>query len=298
MAPLSALRNSADWAARTVLDEVRADDLAAFECVIALHEALPAIGQLLGQAPELVRLASAGPAVGDRLAAASAELARQQNALAAERADLAATRETLDRLAEVEAERGRLRAEIERAERGVVIERELPALRAKLAELTAGGVLSQRAEGENEAGEVVDGLIAAVTRLLKLTEEQRAILDAGSGRLAASLAAATETAMRALARRDELAAELATRDREAAELAAESDKTLSALRARRQADAELTTALLAVSPWPGEAPPRALERVRTEFSALEERIEDAERQLKPLIRQHQQAYSEASGIRA
>ena len=81
-APLLALRHAADWAARTVLSEVRADDMAAFECVIALDDALPSVGDLMSQVPALVKLASAGSGVGDRLTANAAELSRQRSALA------------------------------------------------------------------------------------------------------------------------------------------------------------------------------------------------------------------------
>lgn len=82
---LEAIGQAADWAARTVLAEVGDDDAAAFECVVALDEALPHVAGLLGQVPELLRAASPGDVVSSRLAAAEADFGRQQSALTAER---------------------------------------------------------------------------------------------------------------------------------------------------------------------------------------------------------------------
>lgn len=298
VAPLLALRYSAEWAAHTVLSAAHADDMAAFECVVALDDSLPAVGQLMGQVPELVKLASAGAAVGDRLTASAAELARQRAVLAAERAGLESARELLARLSEVEAERERLRSEIARAERAAATERELPALRQALAELTA----AVAAAGGDTAGAdpVIDGLIAAGRRLAELTDEQRSILDAGNGRLAASVAGAADAAEQALARRDDLRAELETRDREASELRAAEEKILPGLRARRQADAELAEALAASQQASEHQPagaPSALEQVRAELAELGRQAERAESLLKPLLRRHQQAYEEASKVR-
>jgi hypothetical protein len=303
-APLLALRHAADWAARTVLSEVRADDMAAFECVIALDDALPPVGELMGQVPALVKLASAGSGVGARLTASAAELARQRTALAADRAGLEAARDQLARLAEIEAERERLREEIGRAERAALIERELPVLRQALAEITAAVPASADAADADpaDADAVVQGLIAAGRRLAGLSAEQRAILDADSGRLAGEVADAVSAAEQALARRDELAAELQTRDREAAELRAEEERTLPGLRARRNADAELVAALLAAGATAGPAGEQApqlsaLDRVRAELAGLAQRLESAERLLTPLLRQHQQAFGEARQVR-
>lgn len=307
VAPLLALRHAADWAARTVLKEAYADDMTAFECVVALDDALPPVSELMRLAPELVKLASAGTTVGDRLASSAAELARQREALAAERAGLESARELLSRLTEVEAERDRLRSEIRRAERAALIERELPALRGTLAELNA----AISAAGGDAAGAdaVIQGLIAASRRLSELTEEQRSILDAGNDRLAAKVADAASAAKQALACRDELAAELEVRDREAAELRAAEEKMLPGLRARRQSDEELAAALLASrhgeqgggqadgQAGPPSGPPSALDHVRTELAELGRQVDSVESRLKPLLRQHQQAYDEASRVR-
>ena len=64
--PLEALGQAAEWAARTVLTEVGDDDAAAFECVVALDEALPHVVELLRRVPELIRMASPGDVVSNR----------------------------------------------------------------------------------------------------------------------------------------------------------------------------------------------------------------------------------------
>jgi hypothetical protein len=297
VAPLLMLRYAAEWAARTTLKEAYADDMAAFECVVALDDTLPPVRELMRQVPELVKLAAAGATVGDRLTASGAELSRQQTALAADRAGLEEARELLARLAAVEAERNRLRGEILRAQHAAAIERELPALRQTLAELTAA--VSAAGRDTKDADAVLHGLIAAGRRLVELTEEQRSILDAGNDQLAAKVADAVGTAARALARRDELATELAARDLDAAGLRAEEEQTLPDLRAKRQADSDLVAGLLADGPAGGQAAASfsALEYVRAELAELGRRLADTEGHLRPLLRQHQQTYDEASKVR-
>jgi hypothetical protein len=260
--PLLALRHAADWAARAVLDEVSADDMAAFECVVALDDALPPVSELMSQVPALVKLASAGSGVAERLKASAAELNRQRTLLAGERAGLEAARGQLARLAEIEAERERLRAEIGRAERAALIERELPALRQALAEISAAVSAAGAGNGPGagaaadpaDADAVVQGLIAAGRRLAGLSAEQQAILAEAGGQLATEAAEAAAAVERARARRDELAAELQAREQEAAELRAEEERVLPGLRARCQADAELAAALAAPGTAFGAAP--------------------------------------------
>jgi hypothetical protein len=303
--PLRVLRAAANWGAGTVLVDACADDLVALECVIALDDAMPQLAALIGQAPQLVKLAAPGGDVADRLAAVGADLIRAQSALAADRAALAAGSDVLTRLAEVEAERDRLRADLDRLERARLIERELPALRDRLAELTSS--LSQtQAEPylEAPADEVIGGLVAAARRLLALTEEQRSLLDVGNDGLLNSVEAAATAAAQALARRDEIAAELQTRQDEAAELRLEGDRTLPALRAIRQADEELAAGI-ALSGLPGttpadaaeDLPPSPLARVRGELAEIGRRLDGAEGVLRPLLRQHLRAYQEATKVR-
>ena len=287
---LEMLGQAADWAARTVLADIGDDDAAAFECVIALDKALPLVAELLDQVPELLRLASPGPGVSSRLAAAEAAFGRQQSALSIERGQLEAARGLERRVAEVEAERDRLRDRIARLERSRLIEEELPALRALQAELEAAVSQAQADEGD----EVVRGLAAAARRLVELTEEQRSLIATGNGRLVSEVAACADAAARELARRDELTTELAGREQEAEQLQAEQQRMLPGLQARQQADRDLAVGLDAAGLPTGES---AVGRVRAELAEIEQRIADLEAALRPLMRPHAQEYEDARQVR-
>lgn len=290
VAPLEVAGQAARWAARDLLAEVGEDDVAAFECVVALDTALARIAELLARVPDLLRVASPGRAITDRLAEAGAELTRQQSALAAELARLAQAREMEQRATELAAERDRLRQRIADLERTQLIERELPALRAARAELEA--VVSPATVRAGQ--EVTSGLAAAARRLLELTEQQQSLIEERNVPLVPALASATEAVARAAARRDDLAAQLAAREQEAGELAAEHQRVLPGLRARQDADRELLAGLDTASVAAGES---AIGRVRAELAGIEGRITDAEGLLRPLLLQHARAYEEARKVR-
>jgi|SRR5450755_597580 hypothetical protein len=289
--PLEALGYAADWAAQTVLPAVGDDDAAAFECVVALDEALPKVDELLRRLPDLIRIASPGQAVSGRLAAAEAEFTRHRTALADERGRLEAARHLEQRAAELEMERARLRERIGQLERSHLIERELPALQTWQAELEA--VVSHAAAATGE--ELVRTLEAGARRLLELTEEQASLIAADNGRLVSDVAAAADSLARELARRDELAAELADREREAAQLQTEQQRILPGLQARQQADVDLLTGLDMGGLPPGTP---AAGRVRAQLAEIEQRITEVEASLKPLLKRHAQAYEEARQIRS
>lgn len=288
--PLELLGRAADRAARTMLAEVGDDDAAAFECAVALDESLPRVAKLLELVPDLLRIASPGDVVSNRLAAAEAEFSRQQSALATELVWLKAARDLETRAAEVQAERDRLHEHIERLELSRLVEQELPALKARRAELEMA--VSQVSADEGD--EVVRGLSAAALLLVELTEEQRSLLEAGNGRLVSDVAAATETAAREVARRDELTAELAARTKEAEQLLAEQQRMLPGLQAMQRADRDLLAGFDAGRLPAGES---AVGRVRAELAEIERRLTDAEELMRPLLRQHAQAYEEARQIR-
>jgi DNA repair exonuclease SbcCD ATPase subunit len=282
---LEALGHAADWAARTMLAETGDDDAVAFECVVALDRALPHVAELLGQVPGLLRIASPGVTVSNRLAAAEAEFSRRRSALAVERGQLEAVRDLERRAAAIEAERDGLRDRIARLEQSRLIEEELPALRGRRAELE--GAVSQASADEGEG--VIRGLEAAARRLLEMTEEQRLLIAAGT-----EVAAAADAAARELARRGELTAELEARKQEAEQLLAEQQRILPGLQARQQADRDLAAGLDVGGLPAGES---AVSRVRAELAGIEQRIADIEAVLKPLLRQHVQEYEDARQIR-
>jgi hypothetical protein len=290
VASLEALGHAALWARQAVPAEVGDDDVVAFECVIALDQALAHFAGLLRSMPELLRVASPGRAVSDRLAAAEAELSHQQSELAAERARLTAARDLEQRAAGLQAERDLLRQRIEELERASLIERELPALRTRQAELEAA--ISPAATGEGAV--VVAGLGAAARRVLELTDEQKALIQAKNDQLVTALADATEAVAREQARHDEVTAQLAAREQEAEQLAAGQRQALPALRARQEADSALAAGLDAGGLPAGDC---AASRVGAELAAIEQRIAAAEDLLRPLMLQHAQAYEEARKVR-
>lgn len=287
--PLVTLGHAADWA-RKILAEAGDDDVAALEYVIALDDALPRIARLMNLVPALVKAASPGAVVSERLVSAKAELDRQRAALAAERASIEAARDLERQAREVAAERDDLRERVQRLERAQAIERELPGLRARKNELEAAVSLAAAAEGD----QAVRGLNEAAHRLRELSDAQRSLIAAENDDLVSAVTAAVEAAGRELGRRDELTAELADRERQAGELRAEQERHLPGLRARRQADEELLAGL-AEAGLPERA--SAIERVRAELAEIERLIENAEALLKPLLRQHARAYEESRKIR-
>ena len=289
--PLEALGHAAVWVAQTILVAVGDDDTAAFECVIALDEVLPNVAKLLGTMPELIRIASPGETANARLAAAEAEFTRQQTALAEERGRLESARHLEQRASELEMERELIRERIERLEWSRLIERELPTLRARQAELEAAVSDATTATGT----EVIQALDKAARQLLALTEEQTTLIAAESGRLVPDVAAAASSLARETARRDELAAELAEREREAEQLQVEQQQMLPGLQARQQADRDVLTGLDVGGLPAGKS---SAERVGAELAAIEQRITDVEAMLKPLLKKHAQAYEEARQMRS
>lgn len=152
--------------------------------------------------------------------------------------------------------------------------------------------MSQASAGEGE--EVVRALGSAARRLLELTEEQRSLLAASNDQLVSDLAVAADEAARELARRDELTADLAAREQEAEKLLADQRQIIPGLQARQQADRDLLAGLDAGGLPTGES---AVGRVQAELAEIERRIADVEGLLKPLLRQHTQAYEDARQVR-
>lgn len=287
--PLTILGQVADWA-QSVLSQVGDDEDAALEYVIALYDALPRVTRLTDHLPALVKAASPGAEVSERLAEARSRLDSQQAALAAERARIEEARDLEARAREVAAERDGLAERIERLERARRVERELPALRARKDELEAAVCSASVAEGN----EVLSGLREAAMALRALSEEQRSLLAEENGQMVSAVTAAVQAVQDERDRRDELAAELDRREQEAGQLRAERERELPGLRARRQADEELLAGIAAAGLLAGAS---AAERVRVELSEIEQRIENAEGILKPLFRRHALAYEEARKTR-
>jgi hypothetical protein len=290
VAPLEALGHAAEWAALALRAEVGDDDVAAFECVAALDEALACVTRLLRLVPDLVRVAGAGQAISDRLAAAGTELDRQRVALAGDHDKLAQARDLEQRAGQLQDERDAAAARIAELERASLVERELPGLRARQAELEAATSSVAAAEGE----QIVAALAAAACHVLDLTGEQKALMQASNDQLIATLAEAAEAVEREQARHEELNAQVADREREAGQLTAQHRQVLPGLRARQEADSALAGGLDAGGLPAGDS---AVSRVRAELAGIERRIADAEDLLHPLLLKHAEAYEEARKVR-
>lgn len=289
VAPLTALGRAADWA-REILSETGGDEDTALDHVIALYDTLPKVTRLMDLIPALVKAASPGAEVSERLAAARAELDAQQVALTVERERIEQARDLEERARELAAERASLVERIERLKRSQRVERELPALRERAAQLEAVVPQTRAADGD----EVLRALGEAVRIVRELSEEQRSLLEEENGQLVSAVATAAETIRDEQDRRDKLVAELEQKEREAEQLRAEGEQRLPGLRARSQADEELLAGMSMTELPMGES---AIERVRTELSEIEHRVENAEKILKPLLQQHARAYEEARKIR-
>jgi hypothetical protein len=287
---LEALRLAAGWAVQAIPAEVGEDDVRAFEYVAALDDGIEPVAVLMRLAPELVQLASPGQQVSHRLAAAEVEFRRQQEALSADRAKLTAARDLEHQIREQEAEREQLRTELEELEHRRRVVEELPMLRSLRDELKSAFTRVQESEGDK----VIRELCAAAGLLLALTEEQRSLLDSGNGRLERDLTAAVEAATREQARHTTLTEELRAREQEASRLRTAAERELPGLQARRRADHDLALGLTAAGLPSGES---SLGQIRAELQQAERRLDAAEEHLRPLLREHLEAYEKARQLR-
>jgi chromosome segregation ATPase len=288
--PLGVLGYAATWAAQSLAADNGQDDVVAFERVIALDDALPHLSELFRLVPALVRVASPGGPVSERLASYEAELGRQRTALAEERKALEAVSDLERQITEAESERDKLRAAIEALEHRRLLAQELPVLRARQAELEA--ITSSAADGDGD--EVIQKLEQALRRLGELTETQRTLLEARNAQLLTEVARAAGVLERERDRRDSLAAELAARQTEAEQIQHEHEQNLPILEAQRQAGLDLVTGLTAAGLLAGEP---ALERIRAELTDIGHRLATADESLKPLLRQQSTKYAAARQIR-
>jgi hypothetical protein len=288
--PLGVLGHAAAWAAQSLAADNGQDDVVAFERVIALDDALPHLSELFRLVPALVRMASPGGPVSERLASYEAELGRQRTALAEERKALEAVSDLKRQLTEAESERDKLRAAIEALEHRRLLAQELPVLRARQAELEA--ITSSAADGDGD--EVIQKLEQALRRLGEMTETQRTLLEARNAQLLTDIACAAGVLEQERDRRDSLASELAARQTEAEQIQHEHEQNLPILEAQRQADLDLVTGLTTAGLLSGES---ALERIRAELTDIGHRLAAVDESLKPLLSQQSTKYAAARQIR-
>jgi hypothetical protein len=289
-APLGVLEHAATWAAQALATGAGHDDVEALECVIALDDALPRLTELFRLVPALVRTASAGARVDERMAAYQAELGHQRAALAQERQALEAMRDLERQLSQAESEREQLRGAIEALEHRRLLVQELPVLRARQAELEA--IMACAADGDGD--QVLRRLSEALHRLRELSQAQRALLETRNAQLLTDIAVAGEVVERERTRRDVLLAELAATQAEAGQLQHEHQQNLPALDAHRKADQDLATALAAAGLVTGES---ALERLQAELRSIADGLAAVDQSLKPLLGEQATRYAQARQVR-
>jgi chromosome segregation ATPase len=290
-AALTALGSAIASAVESLAVGVGQDRLAAFQCVDAIKKALPLLGDLLDLVPGLVQLASPGRTVSERLADGNARLASQHAELETAWAQLQALTAVEDQVQEAAAETSRLQARIDEIERTQRLAQDLPVLRAQLEALEEA---SADATDGDEA-QVAERLTAGARRLLTLTERQRALLGTETDKMIGDLGAAQEALAAERSRAGELRTELATRIAEAEQLRNEHERNLPALVAYRQADQDLADGLGAAAAVGRSG--SGLERVRAALGDIARQLADVDRNLKPLVEDHAQAYVDSRQIR-
>ncbi|WP_067460663.1 hypothetical protein [Actinomadura macra] len=288
-AALTALRLAADWSARA-LAAGPGDDVAAFQTVVALDDALEPLTAIARAVPALLEAASPGRPVHDHLRERQTELAAARDRLAADRAALDELDQAGRDLAEQAAEHDRLRDRVAELRRLRALADEVEALRAQAAAFD--GTVTRPAE---EAESV---LAESAGNLLRLTREQLALLNP-------KVRAAVEDAVAADAELAELRgrldgaeerieasrAELASATQGFESLRTRHDEVLVPLRAHRDADRELLAALN--DGTPPLTKETGLERADRELADIGERLDAIDEILARVLADHVQAHERA-----
>jgi DNA repair exonuclease SbcCD ATPase subunit len=289
-APLTALRHAVSWTAQSISADVAEDEVAALKCVIGLDSALSDLRGLLSTVPDLVKIASPGQTVQERVTRYREELIRQRAQLAADRAALDAAGDLERQIEQAKAEREQLTVRIGMLERQQHLAEQLPALQARLAALQ-GAVDEATAAA---ADQLAAGLIAAMHQLTDLTQEQCSVLGSDLSRLATHAAETGQALADAVKRRDGVTAEMDRRLAEAEQLRREYQEILPALQQYRQADQDLADGLSAAGMPVGRS---ELEWVREALADIAHRLEDLDGRLKPLLEEQARQYADARRIR-
>ncbi|MBT2207805.1 hypothetical protein [Actinomadura sp. NEAU-AAG7] len=289
VAALTALRLAADWSGRALAAGFD-DDVAAFQAVVALDDALEPLGAVREAVPALVEAASPGAPVDAHLRERHDELAAARRRLAADRAALDELGEAREELADLTAEHDRLRERLAELRRLRELAGEVEALRDQAAAFDA--------EAARPAREAERALEESAGTLLRVTREQLALLGP---RVATAVRDAAAANAELTELRERLGGAEETAESARAELAAAAegferlrtrrDEVLLPLRAYRQADRELLTALNGgVAPFTKES---GLERAERELATIEERLGAIDEILARVLTEHVQAHDRA-----
>ncbi|MFD0684386.1 hypothetical protein [Actinomadura fibrosa] len=306
VAALTVLRHAAEWAALALatrpaaapgtLADAAPDDVAAFQAVVALDDALERLADVGRAVPALVEAASPGRPVQDHLREQHARLAAVKARLAATRAELDELRDTERETAELAAEHSELRDRLAELRRLRRLADEVDELRAQQEALTA------EAERITSAEEAERATGTAAGELLRLTRDQLALLEP---RVRQSLekAAAAQAELAELREQQEGAderietarAELAGAAAGFERLRERHEQIAGPLRAHLRADRELGAAL--ASALDGGtlslAKDSGLERAERELAAIEARLDALDEILGRALAEHARAHEEA-----
>lgn len=292
-APVQALGHAIAWAAQALAD-IGQDDVLAFRCAVALDEALSSLTGLFALVPGVIELAAPGAEVVSQIAARQAALDRLRAKLTCDRATLEASAEVERQLADAKAEHENLRARIAQLKHAQAVAGELPALRAVLADLEAELGDAEGNAVEGSASAVLERLESAIAKILRLSDEQQALLAPGLADMIADAAQAADDVAAARARVDEITNELAARLAEAEQLKQEYDRRLPALEQYRRADSELAVGLSGAAAEPASP---ALDAVHAALGGIERQLVEVDAQLRPLLQRHADTYEGAMAVR-
>lgn len=293
------LRLAAEWAALSLraLAAGTGDDVAAFQAVVALDDALDALGAVGRAVPALVEAASPGRPVEEHLRERHAELAAARERLAEDRAVLDELGQAEDELAEHAAEHDRLRDRVAELRRLRRLADEVDDLRAQHRTLTeeAAARTGPAQEAERAAG-------AAARELLRLTREQLALLDPqvrqaveDASEAGGELADLRERLDGAQERIETSRAELTEAVQGFERLRGRHEEVLGPLRAYRRADRELAAALASAlgGGGPSLVKESGLDRAGRELEAVEERLTAIDDVLSRVLADHVRAHEQA-----
>ncbi|MCT9076000.1 coiled-coil domain-containing protein [Streptomyces fulvoviolaceus] len=290
---LRILGSAVGWAADTLgrlgqaSDGRPPDDADALNAVFALDDALTDTPGLAEALPGLLEAARAGKSMERRTTALMDELTAAAGRVASERAALAELLKKAEELRRRRAEHEKLRQEAEELRRLEQLAKELDELRAQR---EAVDTRLRELRGRN-LGAVDEELRTAADDLLRLTEEQLALLEPRTRQALERAVAAQEALANTEYELSEGSHQLAADQDRLERIQAEQGKVFTSLARYAQADRELTRALreAAGADTSGPVPEQGLtlEEVEDLTRTIEQRLIDADQALNSVLTDRQ-----------
>jgi chromosome segregation ATPase len=293
-AALAALGHALAWATESLDAVDLKDEMVVFRQVAAASDAFIKVGPLVAALAPLVDSDVVGATIRQRLNRCGAHLEETREKANRIESELAVLRERETELRAAAAAHEELTARRVELRRMVELAGELPELRARLAETEAdaAAIHAEVTEAENDLRRGAD-------RLLRVSEDQRALLAPDLGRLMDE-AAQAETALAAeRARHRELEGKLA--DHLAGfERLREDHGKLPGLQAYAAAERELIDGFALLDAQNPEEPPpderSPLSRASAAIADAERRLTELDTLLKPVLERHAEAYEQARAL--